>query len=256
MIPYPVHALPWPPHARLSSQHHNHRRHLRICLHASMATPASERQDNVGRVRAHKNKTSGARRCKSTSSTSPHNGCQSYLCYNINFPPTHTAVWFRQSPVRPQVVFVDEAVERAVHGLDLVLVALHVHLVEHSLLVEVEVARRLPQVKFGHVRGVQQLIPAMRTTSETNTNCMDEYCVELCKFLHSRQKSPSNSQSSQNPATSRRKFASRDVDKRRQVRRVTNGGILSNSTRGRHKKGVPRETNRSKGTATKTVPTK
>lgn len=45
-----------------------------------------------------------------------------------------------QVPVGPESVLVDEAVEGAVHGLDLVGLVLHVHLVEHAVLVEVEVA--------------------------------------------------------------------------------------------------------------------
>lgn len=69
------------------------------------------------------------------------------------------------APVRPKVVLVHEAVEGAVHGFDLVLISLDVHLVEHALLVEIEVPRRLPQLQIGHVRGVQQLVPAKRTAT-------------------------------------------------------------------------------------------
>lgn len=45
--------------------------------------------------------------------------------------------------------------EGAVHGLYLVLVSLHVHLVEHAVLVEVKVAGRFPQIQVRHVRRVQ-----------------------------------------------------------------------------------------------------
>eukprot|EP00965_Chrysotila_dentata_P205571 6183036-Pleurochrysis_carterae.AAC.6 len=46
----------------------------------------------------------------------------------------------------------------AVHWLDLVLRALNLHLVKHTLLVKVKVARGLPQVERRHVWRVQQLI--------------------------------------------------------------------------------------------------
>ena len=49
---------------------------------------------------------------------------------------------------------VAEHVEGAVHRLELVVGALHLHLVEHPLLVKVEVARGLPQVHRRHVRRV------------------------------------------------------------------------------------------------------
>mmetsp|Transcript_14379 Transcript_14379/g.38822 ORF Transcript_14379/g.38822 Transcript_14379/m.38822 type:complete len:426 (+) Transcript_14379:336-1613(+) len=63
-----------------------------------------------------------------------------------------------QLAVGSQAVFVHEDVERAVHGLDLVLLLLHVHLIEHAVLVEVKVARCLPQVHVGHVGRVEELV--------------------------------------------------------------------------------------------------
>mmetsp|Transcript_34177 Transcript_34177/g.82782 ORF Transcript_34177/g.82782 Transcript_34177/m.82782 type:complete len:385 (+) Transcript_34177:128-1282(+) len=79
-----------------------------------------------------------------------------------SFVPVHRAKLCpsdRKFSVRAEAVFVDEAVERAVHRLDLVLLPFHVHLIEHALLVEVEVAGGLPQVQVRDVRGVQELVP-------------------------------------------------------------------------------------------------
>ena len=42
----------------------------------------------------------------------------------------------------------------------------NVHLVEHAVGVEVEVAARLPQVEARHVRRVQQLVPGEREQRE------------------------------------------------------------------------------------------
>mmetsp|Transcript_16868 Transcript_16868/g.41828 ORF Transcript_16868/g.41828 Transcript_16868/m.41828 type:complete len:320 (+) Transcript_16868:702-1661(+) len=67
----------------------------------------------------------------------------------------------RQVAVRGLLVLEDEHVEGAVHRLELVVGALHLHLVEHALLVKVEVARGLPQVHRRHVRRVQQLVAAL-----------------------------------------------------------------------------------------------
>jgi hypothetical protein len=58
-------------------------------------------------------------------------------------------------------VLVEQAVEGAVHGLDLVLVALHLHGLEHVVAVEVEVARGLPQVQVRDVRSVQELVAGL-----------------------------------------------------------------------------------------------
>mmetsp|Transcript_26265 Transcript_26265/g.66878 ORF Transcript_26265/g.66878 Transcript_26265/m.66878 type:complete len:389 (+) Transcript_26265:617-1783(+) len=51
-----------------------------------------------------------------------------------------------QVAVRVVSLLVDAHMEGAVHGLDLVLLILNLHLVKHRLLVKVKVARRLPQV--------------------------------------------------------------------------------------------------------------
>mmetsp|Transcript_16800 Transcript_16800/g.56766 ORF Transcript_16800/g.56766 Transcript_16800/m.56766 type:complete len:215 (+) Transcript_16800:1027-1671(+) len=48
--------------------------------------------------------------------------------------------------------------EGAVHRLELILVLLHLHLVEHRLCVKVVMAARLPEVDVGNVRRVQQLV--------------------------------------------------------------------------------------------------
>lgn len=66
-----------------------------------------------------------------------------------------------------------------VHGFELVLFILDVHLVEHVLLVKVKVARGLPQVYLGYVRGVQELVaapagvgfPGMRERRGSLTGC-------------------------------------------------------------------------------------
>ena len=74
----------------------------------------------------------------------------------------HLGPPLRQVAVRELLVLEDEDVEGAVHRLELVVGALHLHLVEHAVLVEVEVARGLPQVDVGHVRRHQQLVAARR----------------------------------------------------------------------------------------------
>ena len=66
-----------------------------------------------------------------------------------------------QVAVRLGTVLVEQAVEGAVHGLDLVLVALHLHGLEHVVAVEVEVARRLPQVQIRDVGSVQELVAGL-----------------------------------------------------------------------------------------------
>jgi hypothetical protein len=45
----------------------------------------------------------------------------------------------REGPVRARLVFVHKNVKRAVHWLDLVLVALHIHLVQRAVGIEVKV---------------------------------------------------------------------------------------------------------------------
>ena len=55
-------------------------------------------------------------------------------------------------------VLVEQAVEGAVHRLDLVLVSLDFHRLEHVVAVEVEVAGCLPQIQVGNMRGIQQLV--------------------------------------------------------------------------------------------------
>ena len=60
----------------------------------------------------------------------------------------------RQVAIAPDAVLEHQAVEGAVHRLDLVHLVLDVHLVEHPLPVEVVVAGGLPQVEIGNVWGV------------------------------------------------------------------------------------------------------
>ena len=60
----------------------------------------------------------------------------------------------RQLAVTLNSVLEHQAVEGAVHRLDLVHLVLDVHLVEHPLPVEVVVAGGLPQVEVGNVWGV------------------------------------------------------------------------------------------------------
>jgi hypothetical protein len=52
-------------------------------------------------------------------------------------------------------------VERAIHWLDLVLVVLHLHRLEHVVAIKIEVTRRLPQVQVGHVRRIQEFIAVL-----------------------------------------------------------------------------------------------
>mmetsp|Transcript_8871 Transcript_8871/g.11306 ORF Transcript_8871/g.11306 Transcript_8871/m.11306 type:complete len:299 (-) Transcript_8871:324-1220(-) len=65
-----------------------------------------------------------------------------------------------QVAVGAKTLFVNEAMEGAVHGLDLILFPLHIHLVEHALLVKVVVPGSLPQVQVRDVGSVQQIVPA------------------------------------------------------------------------------------------------
>ena len=57
-------------------------------------------------------------------------------------------------------ILVHGDVERAVHGLELVDLVLHLHGLVHVLAVEISVPARLPQVQFADVRRVQQVVPA------------------------------------------------------------------------------------------------
>mmetsp|Transcript_39955 Transcript_39955/g.118960 ORF Transcript_39955/g.118960 Transcript_39955/m.118960 type:complete len:337 (-) Transcript_39955:288-1298(-) len=59
-------------------------------------------------------------------------------------------------------ILVDRHMERAVHGLELVGLVLHLHLVVHVLPIEVVVPARLPQVQLGDVRRVHEVVAALQ----------------------------------------------------------------------------------------------
>mmetsp|Transcript_2756 Transcript_2756/g.8369 ORF Transcript_2756/g.8369 Transcript_2756/m.8369 type:complete len:354 (-) Transcript_2756:273-1334(-) len=67
----------------------------------------------------------------------------------------------RQLAVGLEPVLVYQDMKGTVHGSDLVGLILHLHLVEHGLLVEVEMSRCFPQVDVGYVGGVQQFVPGL-----------------------------------------------------------------------------------------------
>ena len=64
----------------------------------------------------------------------------------------------RQVAVAAQVTLVDQDVERAVHGLDVVVLLVDLHRRIHVLFVEAEVAAGLPQPRATDVRRVDQLV--------------------------------------------------------------------------------------------------
>ena len=78
------------------------------------------------------------------------------------------------APVAPLIVSEHEHVEGAVHGLDLVLLLLHLHRVEHGLLVELVVTRGLPQLHVSNVWREHNLVPAcmLRQVLENVSVCM------------------------------------------------------------------------------------
>jgi hypothetical protein len=55
-------------------------------------------------------------------------------------------------------ILVHEAVKWAIHGLDLVLLVLDIHLIEHVRPVKIEMTRRFPQIQVCDVRGVYDVI--------------------------------------------------------------------------------------------------
>ena len=60
--------------------------------------------------------------------------------------------------VRSECILVHETMERAVHGLDLELLFIDGHLVEHVILVEIKVTGRLPKVEVGNMRCVDKIV--------------------------------------------------------------------------------------------------
>ena len=66
----------------------------------------------------------------------------------------------RQVAVGARLRLVDHDVKRAIHGLDIVLLALNVHRRVHAIPVKVQVPRRLPQVSAANVRRKDNVIPA------------------------------------------------------------------------------------------------
>ena len=68
----------------------------------------------------------------------------------------------RQVAVAALLVLVDQDVERAVHGLELVFGVVQLHAREHVLRVETGVAGGLPEIDARHVRRVDQRVAALQ----------------------------------------------------------------------------------------------
>mmetsp|Transcript_106664 Transcript_106664/g.308618 ORF Transcript_106664/g.308618 Transcript_106664/m.308618 type:complete len:362 (+) Transcript_106664:328-1413(+) len=67
----------------------------------------------------------------------------------------------RQVTIGSELVLVHQAVERAVHRLDLIGFVFNIHLIKHIRSVEIKVTRCLPQVQIGNVRGVYNVVSAI-----------------------------------------------------------------------------------------------
>mmetsp|Transcript_31765 Transcript_31765/g.68611 ORF Transcript_31765/g.68611 Transcript_31765/m.68611 type:complete len:239 (+) Transcript_31765:848-1564(+) len=73
--------------------------------------------------------------------------------YGAEFGPP-----YRQIAITTNIVLEHQAVERAIHRSDLVYLILDVHLIEHTLCVEVEVARGFPKFKVSNVGTVDEVV--------------------------------------------------------------------------------------------------